>query len=80
MWAKEIQEYFNNNFEGDLKVFTERFGDLHKIYWIIDVADVAALDRLNAQMDADEEYQKLAAKHVEFFIEGSWRDLLLQTI
>ena len=77
-WAKETTDYVNaQNPEISLQVFTARFGDVNKIYWMADFEDFAALERWQAQVGSDAGYRELRRKSTDTLIEGSIFDTVM---
>ena len=79
--AKEITEYVNKTYpQTVVTVYTEEFGNLGTIHWFADYKDLATLERVRAQILADEGYGDLIGKATDLFIEGSGHDTLMISI
>jgi hypothetical protein len=79
-WAQEVAKYLNDKYPSNpVQVYTERYGDLSKIYWIADYDDIATLDARGTAILADEGYVALLAKAQQgnFFLPGSAHDTVL---
>ncbi len=80
-FAKEVAEYINANYPlGSLLVFTELFGDTGTIHWNSDNEDLASIEKVNAQLSADQDYWALLSKGDDLFIEGSLHDTVIQSV
>jgi len=80
-WANEVTEYINTQYtEVKLSVFTGRFGSMNDIYWFADVEDLAALDRWQKQIGADQGYRDLRHKAVDLFVQDSVQDMVLSSV
>ena len=79
-WAKEVAEYINNKYQTQIGVHVELFGDVGTVYWITDYEDLAAVDRVNKQLQSDEGFQGMVKKAPDLFIEGSVKDVLMESV
>lgn len=80
-WAKEITEYLNEKYAPvSVQPYTEVFGDYGKVYWHVDYEDLATLEKINAQLMADQEYWAMLNEAAELFIEGSIHDTVIQSL
>ena len=80
-WAKEVTEYINGKHpESNLQVFAERFGDISVLVWQVDLGDLAALDKFQQGLNADEGYWAMLKKSYDLFIEGSVADTVFETL
>lgn len=81
LWAKDVAEYLNTNYAPvSVQAYAELFGEVNTIHWYADYEDLAALERMNAQLMADQGYQALLNKANDLFIEGGTQDTLIQSI
>lgn len=77
-WAKEVAEYLNTHYTvGQIEVYTERFGDLGAIHWVMDFRDLNALDSLSQQLRKDDAYNALIRRGDALTVDGSVRDIVL---
>jgi hypothetical protein len=80
-WSKEITDYINSRFpESRLQVFSERFGEINTIVWQVDLADLASLDKYQANLNSDQGYWTILNKSTDLFMEGSILDRVLETL
>jgi hypothetical protein len=80
-WAKEVAEFLNRKYpEAEFQAFTSRFGDIARVVWQADFADLAALDAYMQKIVADQEYWELVGRTGDLFIEGSIEDTVLGSI
>jgi len=79
-WAKKVTEYINGKRpETSVQVFSTRFGDIGTIVWQVDVDDLAALDKFQQGLNADEGYWNLLKKSYDLFAEGSVHDTVFES-
>ena len=80
-WAKEVTEYINTKYApASLQAYAELFGDVGTVHWYADYEDLATIEKLNAQLLADQGYWALLSKAADSFIEGSAHDTLIQSL
>lgn len=80
-WAKEVAEYLNSHYKmGRIEVYTQRFGAVGTIYWVIDVADMPALETFSSYLQQDTAYQTLLNKGNFLYIDGSVEDRILKLV
>ena len=78
VWAKEITDFINQKYpQGNLQVFTGRFAPYGTVYWAADFEDIAALDRWQRAIQADQEYWALLSKAEGLFLEGRGLDVVM---
>ena len=79
--AKEVAAYINGKYPpASFQVFAERFGEFGTIYLQADYKDLATLESITAQIQADQEYWSHLRKAAELLIEGSSRETLLAAV
>jgi hypothetical protein len=79
--AKEVAGYINGKYPSvSFQVFTERFGEFGSIYLQADYKDLASLESITAQIQADQEYWSHLKKAADLLIEGSSRETLLSSV
>jgi hypothetical protein len=75
--AKEVADYLTTKYpEHTTQVYSEVFGDLDSVYWFSDYKDLADLESLSAQLDADKDYSALVDKFKGLLIDGTGHDTL----
>lgn len=80
-WAKKITEYLNKKFAPlSTQAYTELFGDYGKVYWHTDFEDLATLEKVNAQLLADQEYWALLNEATGLFVDRGTHDTLIQSL
>lgn len=80
-WAKEVAGYVNKKYAPvSVQAYSEVFGDVGTIHWHADSEDLATIEKFNAQLLTDQEYQALLKKATDLFIEGSTHDTLIQSL
>ena len=85
-WAQEVAAHLNQTQPGrmPLRVFTEVFGPagIGAIYWVGEYEDLASLEVLTAQRQADEQWMALMARGAAagLFVDGSARDTVLRAV
>jgi len=80
-WAKEVTEYINGKHpETRVQAFSPRFGDISTIVWQVDLSDLAALDKFQQGLNADEGYWAMIKKSSDLFSEGSVNDTVFESM
>ena len=79
-FAKEILEYDNNLLNRKGRVYMEMFGELGKIYWVIDNVDLATMQSDGNKLRGDPGRRAILQKAAGLFIEGSLHDTLMRAI
>lgn len=83
-WAKEVTTYINAKYAPvSIQAYAERFGDVGKIHFFSDYADLATLERLMGLWKRDKEYRAMLERARDLFvdeIEGSFHDTLMQAV
>jgi len=80
-FATEIASYVKK-YEGlpPVQVFIDSFGDMTTFRWVVDYEDLAAMEKVNTQMIADQEYLKKVDSSSHVFIPGSVKDVVMRLI
>jgi hypothetical protein len=79
--AKEVAGYINGKYPpASFQVFVERFGEFGTIYLQADYKDLASLESITAQIQADQEYWAHLKKAADLLIEGSSRETLMTAV
>ena len=82
-WAKEMAAYCEKKYAtGKVSVFLDASGTVGKLRWMMDLADLAALDKVNAQFMSDPEYFKMVGRAFSggLFFDGQTEDTILRQI
>jgi hypothetical protein len=80
-WSKEVTEFINKKYpQNKLQVFTGRFAPYGTIYWAADFDDLAALDRWQQAIQADQEYWALLSKAEGLFLAGRGLDIVMASV
>ena len=80
-WAKEVAQYLHDHYPvGHIEVYTQRFGDVGTIYWVMDFRDLTALDALYRQLRQDDVYAALIKRGNCLTIDGTAHDVVLTLI
>jgi len=82
-WAREITAYVNEHFPGhSVRTYSETFGDLGTIHWLVNYESLAAYEEVVAMISADAGYQALIEKIFEgdLFVDGSVKDEVLSVL
>src|SRR5579863_9158423 len=82
-WAKETAGYVESKFGlPKVSVWIDAFGDINTVRWTIDYADLAAIDKANAQLMADGDYWTMVERANEkgLFIDGSVHDTVSRLV
>ena len=80
-FAIEIAKYVKK-FEGlpPVHVFMDSFGDMTTLRWVVDYENLAAMEKVNTQLIADQEYLKKVDSSAHVFIPGSVKDTVMRLI
>jgi hypothetical protein len=79
-WAKEIAEFTNKKYKIQVSVYTDFFGELGTKHWFCDYVDLATMERVVSQIEADQEFWQKAIPAVDFFIQGSMYETIMRAI
>lgn len=80
-WAREIGECVVRSSELErVDVFSEVLGAVGRIYWVGEIADLAMLERVMAQLQSNEEYMGLVSRGGELIADGTLHDLVLRPL
>ncbi len=79
--AKEIAD-FVTKYEGinSVDVFLDAFGDTGTIRWSVEYEDLAALEKVQAQVMADSAYWEKIDQTRALFIEGSGQTIVIRAV
>lgn len=81
LWSQQMAELLNQKYpETAVHLLASRFGQLGRMEWHLDFDDLATLDEYQKRLGPDEEYQEHAGAGRELFVEGSFRDDVLETL
>jgi hypothetical protein len=73
-FAGEVAQYINANSSGmQVTAHVERFGK-QRVHFFADADDIAALERAQDALLADQDYLAIVAKGAELFIDGTLED------
>ena len=80
-WAKEMAEYVKK-FEGfsSIGVFTDVFGEVGTIRWIVDYEDLASFEKVQKQIITDQGFHQRTEKVPELFVDGKTFDVVMSSI
>ena len=77
-WAKEVAQYLNERYGvGQVEVYTQRFGPVGTIHWVMDFRDLEALDALSRQLRQDDAYVTLVKRGDCLTVDGTAHDMVL---
>jgi hypothetical protein len=82
-WGKETAAYIEKKWgTPPLTVWLDAVGKVGVIHWSFDLADLAALDKIQAQMMADQGYWQLVNKAFanQLFVDGSSVDRISRQV
>jgi uncharacterized alpha/beta hydrolase family protein len=80
-WAKEIAEYVKK-YEGfsSIDVFTDTFGQVGTIRWVVDYEDLASFEKVQNQIMTDPGFFEKTEKVPELFVEGKTHDTIMSSV
>jgi hypothetical protein len=76
-FATQIKELFKKDFELDLEVGMEMFGEL-RIVWVARFDELTQIEQVQAKMMRHTEYFAMLTTAQDVFIEGSLKDCLIR--
>ncbi len=78
-WAKDVAKYINEQFNTNLKVYSQGMGDrpLGTIFWVNKYESLAQLETLSEKIGADQGYQDRLAKSIALFVSGMSKDNIM---
>jgi hypothetical protein len=80
-FAKELTEYENNVLPNrKARIYFEVFGDVGKIYLVVENKDLATMQSNQTKLMADREWRAILQKAQGLFIEGRTHDTLMAAI
>ena len=65
---------------GSFRVMHARFGQLNRLLWIGEFADLAALEAWQARAETDDEARAILARGVPLFVDGSITDSVFEAL
>ena len=79
-WAKDIAEFINKKYGSQVTVYLDSFGEFGTIRWFADSADLASLEKLQHQLNADHEYLQKVLQGADLVMPGSVFDTVMRAI
>ncbi len=79
-FARDIVAHDNNRGAGTFKVFHARYGQLNRLLWTAEFADLAALDAWQARTRDDQQAQALTARGITLVADGSIHDSAFEAL
>ena len=79
-WAKEIAEFVSKKYKIQVTVYMDIFGEIGTIRWFCDYADLATMEKIRNQIDADQEYWQKVIPASDFIMQGSVYDTVMRAI
>jgi uncharacterized alpha/beta hydrolase family protein len=79
-WAKEIAEYVSKKYKIQVSVYLDSFGEIGTIRWFCDYADLATMEKVMNQIEADQEYWQKAIQASDFIMQTSVYDTVMRPI
>jgi hypothetical protein len=79
-FARDIVAHDNNQGTGTFKVFHARYGQLNRLLWTAEFADLAALEAWQARTRDDQRAQALIARSIPLFVDGSIHDSVFEAL
>jgi hypothetical protein len=78
--AREIAEHVGRKYGASVQTYMQPFGQAGVVHWMADYADLAAVESLQSQTMADQDYWVLVKKLAAFTIDGTTKFILLRAI
>ncbi len=79
-FARAIIAYDNAQGSGTFNVFHARYGQLNRLLWTAEFADMAALEAWQARSRNDEQAQALLERGIPLFADGSIHDSIYEAL
>ena len=81
LFTKEMAEYAAK-YDGvsACTACMDAFGQMMTVRWMIDYEDLASLEKVTAQVMADQEYWKRIEKNGDLFVQGSVQDVVMRSL
>ena len=79
-WAKELTEWANKKYGGQLSVYIGYFGDYGTIRWFWDFESLAELEKAAGKVMGDQEYWQRHNRAVGLWVEGSLTDTVMASL
>ena len=78
-WTKELVDWANKKYGGDLSVYMDCFGEVGTLRWFADFENLAAVETRLQQVMSDQEYWQRASQ-IHTLFEGSIFDTVMATL
>ncbi len=79
-WAKDISDFVTKKYKSQVSVYVDSFGEFGTIRWFCDYTDLAALENIQKQILADQEYLQKVTKGAELLVPGSAFDTVMRSV
>jgi len=79
-FARDIVAHDNVRGPGTFKVFHARYGQLNRLLWTAEFADMAALEAWQARARDGEQDQAILARGIPLFVDGSIHDSVFEEL
>ena len=79
-FARDIVAHDNARGPGTFKVFHARYGQLNRLLWTAEFADMAALEAWQARARDDEQAQAILVRGILLFVDGSIHDSVFEAL
>jgi hypothetical protein len=82
-WGKEVSGFVEKKWgTPPLSVWVDAFGPVGVMRWSLDLADLAAVEKIQAQMMMDQSYWQLVDKafKAQLFVDGSSTDYISRQV
>jgi len=80
-WSQEMDEYMKKKYpQSTSEVYIERFGNTNTHHFISQFKDLAELEKVMAESQADQEFIDLYTKGADLFTDGSQRAILMEPL
>jgi len=79
-WAKELTEWANKKYGGQLSVYMDCFGEFGTIRWFRDYESLGEVEKRIETLLKDQEYLQRVGPAMDLFIEGSFNDTVMRSL
>ncbi len=79
-WAKDIAQYVSKKCNIQVSVYIDLFGEIGTVRWFSDYPDLAAMEKVANQLNADQEYWQKVIQASEFIMPGTISDVAMRAI
>lgn len=79
-WAKEIAEFVSKKYKIQVSVYMDTFGEIGTIRWFCDYEDLASLEKVMNQLNADQDYWPKVIQASDFIMQGTVKDTVMRAI